>query len=135
MVFRERGFLGLSGADYRLKYTWTTTRCSDTTLSQGGLPTREVTLNPDETAFFFPNRSGSDHDKLEAHLFEPLYAIQGTRDWQGTVNPVRAVILQYFTLGRKSSQHRVGEASVKIVLKSPWETPSQGSVNSSALAV
>jgi len=110
-------------------------RCSDTTLSQGGLPTREVTLDPDETAFFVQNRPGSDHDKLEAHLFEPLYAIQGTRDWQGTVNPARVVILHYFTLGRKSSQRRVGEASVEVVLQTPWETPSQGSVNSSALAV
>jgi len=40
------------------------------------LLTREVTVHPDEGTFPFPDSSGSDHDKLKSHLFEPLYTTQ-----------------------------------------------------------
>ena len=71
MPIRKCGFLGLPGADYRLKYTWMMTRCNDTILSRRGSPTREVTIHPEETTFPFLNSPSGYHDKLKAHFFEP----------------------------------------------------------------
>lgn len=107
MPKRERGFLRLSGADHRLEYTWTTARHNHAILDRRGLPTREVTLHPDETALPFPNGSGGDHDKLEAHFFEPLYAIQSAWDRQSIVNPIRAVIFLDLALEGRTNQCRI----------------------------
>lgn len=45
------------------------------------VPTREMTLYPEEAALLVPNKSGGYYDQLEAHILEPLYTIQSARDW------------------------------------------------------
>ena len=61
--------------------------------------TREVTVHPDESAFPFPDGSGSDHDKLKSHLFEPLYTIQSVWDRNSIVNSGSTVIFLHLALG------------------------------------
>lgn len=101
MPIRKCGFLGLPGADYRLKYTWMMTGCNDTILSRRGSPTREVTIHPEETTFPFLNSPSGYHDKLKAHFFEPLYAIQSVWDREGIIDSSRLVIFPHLALGQK----------------------------------
>ena len=99
------------------------------------LLTGEVAVHPDEGAFPFPDSSGSDHDKLKSHLFEPLYTIQSVWDWQGIVNPGRSVILLHLPLGGRASQCVVDETPEATVQRSPWASPNRGSVKGSVSAV
>jgi hypothetical protein len=94
-----------------------------------------VPVNPSKTTFPHLNGSGGDHDKLEAHLFEPLYAIQSVWDWKGIVDSVRLVIFHHLALKGRMSQFRASEASVETLQKSPWVFPNQDSVDGSVLAV
>jgi hypothetical protein len=104
-------------------------------LGRRDVPTGEISVHPEKTAFPFPNGSGSYYDKLEAHLFEPLYAIERVWDREGIVNSVRLVIFIDFTLEGRSSQCRAGGASETTIQQSPWVTPNRGSVDGSAWAV
>jgi len=71
-----------------------------------------VPVHPSKTTFLFPDGSGGDHDKLEAHLFEPFYTIQSVRDWESIVDSVRLVIFLHLALEGRMRQCRANEASV-----------------------
>ena len=90
---------------------------------------------PNKTAFSFPNCSGGNHHKLEAHLFEPLYTFQSVWDWEGIVDSVCLVIFQHLALNGGMSQRRANEALIKTLQKSLWVSPNQDSVGGSALVV
>lgn len=106
-----------------------------TILGGRDLPTWEVPVHPGKSAFSFPIGSGGDHDKLEAHFFEPPYTTQSVRNRRGIIDPVRLEVFLYFALKGGMSQCRANEALIETLRQSPWVFPNQDSVDDSALAV
>ena len=120
--------LRLSGTDHRLEYTWRTKRCDNILPRARPTPTGKVAIHPEKAAFPFVVRSGGYYDKLEAHLFEPLYTIQRIWDRQGIVHSVGLVIFLHFALeGRRNQFMRVGGVSGETIQMSLGVSPSQDS--------
>ena len=120
---RECGFLGLPGTDNRLEYTWTMARRNDIVLSRSGLLTREVTVYPGKAAFPFPNGSSGNHNKLEAHLFEPLDTIQSIWNREGIVDSVRRVVFLHLALEGKQGQCRAEKLRKRPYRSLPGRSP------------
>lgn len=119
MPIRKCTFLRLSGADHRLEYTWGVAQCNNALQSGRVAPTRKVTIHPEKAALPFMVGSCSHYDKLEAHLFEPLYTTRCVWDWRGIVNSVSLIVLLHFALEGRPNQRRIDEASGEAVQMSP----------------